>query len=97
MKQHTRWKRVYPSIIGKRFFDGGEFGIGFFMVLKAWKCKEYSNCAITPDGSRWFSKELILIKTDAGIKYKIPFCPWLKIEDAVTGELWSKEYDSNPW
>ena len=97
MKLHTRWKRKYPNIIGKRFFDGGEYGLGYFTVLKAWKCKVYNKAsAFAPDGARWFDKEMILIKTDTGLKYKVPFCPWKKITDE-DGKLWSKYFNEKPW
>lgn len=97
MKLHTRWKRTYPNIIGKRFFDGGEYGLGFFTVIKAWKCKEYSDSALTPTDSHWFDKSMILIKTDSGLRYRIPFCPWTKIADAETGKCWSEYYNKMPW
>lgn len=97
MKKRTRWKRAHPNIIGKRFFDAGEFGLGFFTVLKAWKCKEYCGSAFAPDGTRWFDKQMILIKTDSGIKYKIPYCPWIKLADAETGKAWDSYYNERPW
>lgn len=97
MKKKTRMKRCYPTIIGKRFFDAGEYGLGYFTVIKAWKYKEYCSSAKLPNGSHWFSKEVILIRTDAGVKFKIPFCPWTKVVFADTGELWDKEFNNNPW
>lgn len=97
MKKRTRWKRCYPTIIGKRFFDGGEFGIGFFTVLKAYKCKTFDSHCEMPDGSNWFPKHMIVIKTDEDLKYKIPYAPWLKIADAESGKLWSKYFDEHPW
>ena len=97
MKRRTRWKRYYPTIIGKRFFDGGEFGLGFFTVLKAYKCKTFDLHCETPDGSNWFPKRMIVIKTDEGLKYKMPYAPWLKIADAESGKLWCKHFDEHPW
>lgn len=97
MKQHTRWKRKHPSIIGKRFFDAGEYGLGFFTVLKAWRCKEYSKSGVAPDDTHWFDKHMILIKTDSGLKYKIPYCPWAKVTDAKTGKWWDSYYNERPW
>ena len=95
MKNKTRWKRVYPNIIGKRFFDAGEYGLGFFTVLKAWTCKTYSKSAYALDGTQWFDTKMLLIKTDEGVKYKVPFCPWL---DIYYGTLkWSELYNENPW
>jgi len=96
MKNRTRWKRVYPNIIGKRFFDEGEYGLGFFTVLKAWKCKKYSKSAYALNGTQWFDEYMILIKTNAGIKYKIPFCSWLNVYDR-NGIKWSKLFNENPW
>lgn len=97
MKQHTHWKRKHPSIIGKRFFDAGEYGLGFFTVLKAWRCKEYSKNGVAPDDTHWFDKHMILIKTDSGLKYKIPYCPWAKVTDAKTGKWWDSYYNERPW
>lgn len=34
MKKRTRWKRVYNPIIGVRFFDAGEYSLGFFTIEK---------------------------------------------------------------
>jgi hypothetical protein len=34
MKLHTKWRRVYNPIIGVRFFDGGDSGLGFFTIEK---------------------------------------------------------------
>ncbi len=97
MKNRTKWKRVYPNIIGKRFFDGGKYGLEFFTVLKAWKCKTYSKNALAPDGTQWFDERMILIKTDNGIKYKIPFCPWLDVYDAKGKINWGELFNENPW
>lgn len=97
MKTRTRWKRVYPNIIGKRFFDGGEYTLGFFTVLKAYKCKEYSKGAIALDNTHWFDKNMILIETDTGLRYKVPYCPWAKITDAQTGKWWDTYFNERPW
>ena len=96
-KTKTIWKRVYPTIIGKRFFDGGEYGLGYFTVVKAYRCKEYCKCALSPNGTHWFDKTMILIKTDTGLKYKIPFCPWARVTNAETGKWWSEDFNKNPW
>lgn len=97
MKNKTRWKRVYPEIIGKRFFDGGEYGLGFFTVLKAWKCKIYVGTAYTSGMTQWFDARMILIKTDEGLKYKVPFCSWLNIYDKSGKTNWSELYNKKPW
>ena len=97
MKNKTKWKRAYPDIIGKRFFDAGGYGLGFFTVIKAWKCKTYSESAIAPDGTQWFDERMILIQTDNGIKYKIPFCPWLDIFSENGKMHWGELFNKNPW
>lgn len=98
MKLHTRWKRVKnKNILGQRFFDGGEFGLGFFTIEKAYKCKEYSSCAIAPNGTRWFDVGMIVVRTDNGLVYKLPFCPWLKVYSADGNKALSKFYDEQPW
>ena len=98
MKKYTRWKRVKRlNIIGARFFDAGEFGLGFFTIEKAYKCKEYCSCAIALDGTRWFDQQMIVVKTDSGIKYKLPFCPWLKIYSADGNKPLSEFYNEQPW
>lgn len=94
---HTRWKRCYPTIVGKRFFDGGDYGMGFFTVIKAYKCKEYCKGALAPDMTNWFPEEMIVIKTDTGLRYKIPFCPWWRIIEADTNKKWEDFYNENPW
>lgn len=96
-KTKTRWRRTYPNIIGKRFFDAGEYGLGFFTVTKAWKCQEYCRNATAHNGTHWFDKSMIEIVTSTGIKYRIPYCPWVNVVDAETGELWSKYFDEKPW
>ena len=97
MRKRTRWKRAYPTIIRKRFHDDSEYMLGYFTVLKAWKCKTYDKNCKNYNDSHWFSKSMILIKTDDGRKYKIPFCPWSNTSNADTGELWSEEYNAHPW
>ena len=77
MKQRTRWKRVYNPIIGVRFFDGGEYDLGFFVIEKMWSCKEYCKNAETVSGSHWFDKTMMQIRTDTGFVYKMPFMPWM--------------------
>lgn len=84
-------------IIGKRFFDAGEYGFCFFTVLKAWKCKIYSKSAVALDGSQWFDRKMILVKTDEGIKYKIPFCPWWDIYDENGTIKWGELFNESPW
>ena len=98
MKNKTMWRRCYPNIIGKEFYDGGEYGLGFFTVLKAWKCKEYCKSAEALDGTHWFDKRMILVKTDTGLKYKLPYLPWLKsIVEEKTRKKWIEFYDEQPW
>lgn len=81
MKKRTKWKRVYNPIIGVKFFDAGEYALGFFTIEKLWSCKEYCKCAETPSGSHWFDKRMMQIRTDTGLVYKMPFFPWMKVYD----------------
>lgn len=81
MKKRTRWKRVYNPIIGVRFFDGGEYALGFFTIEKLWSCKEYCKSAETVGGSHWFDKTMMQVRTNSGLVYKMPFYPWMKIYD----------------
>lgn len=96
MKKKTRWKRVYNPIIGVRFFEGGEYGLGFFTIEKLWRCKEYCGSAIAPDGTRWFEMFMMKVRTDTGLVYKMPFIPWMKASD-TEGKMLSDYYDANPY
>lgn len=97
MRLHTRWIRVNRiNILNKRFFDGGECGLGFFYIVKAYKCKEYCKNALALDYSHWFSKAMIVVKTDSGLIYKIPWCPWAKVYDS-NGKGLSEYYNEQPW
>lgn len=82
MKQRTKWKRVYNRIIGMRFFDAGEYSLGFFTIEKLWHCKEYSEHAVSPQNSHWFDKFMMQVRTDSGLVYKMPFIPCLNIGTA---------------
>lgn len=98
MKLHTRWERVKGiSIIGQRFFDAGEYGLGYFIVQKAYKCKEFCQSATAPDGSHWFDKRMIVVKTCEGIIYKIPFIPWAKVYTEDGSKSFADFYNENPW
>ena len=81
MKKRTRWNRVYNPVIGVRFFDAGEYSLGFFTIEKLWSCKEYCRCAETVSGSHWFDKNMMQVRTDTGLVYKMPFFPWMKAYD----------------
>lgn len=95
-KKHTRPKRIKSHpIIGLRFFDGGEYGLGFFTIKKLWVYKEYSTCAYAPDGSRWFSKAIMLVEDDYGMKYKMPFCPWMK--SSCGNKMMSDYFNERPF
>lgn len=73
MKTKTRWKRIKLDIIGQRCFNEE---LGFFTIKKIWECKEYCKNAITPDGSHWFEARKVLVVTDNGLKYTVPYL-WL--------------------
>lgn len=75
------WKRVYNPIIGVRFFDAGEYALGFFTIEKLWSCKEYCKSAEAVGGSHWFDKTMMQVRTSSGLVYKMPFCPWMKAYD----------------
>lgn len=81
MKLHTRWKRVYNPIIGVRFFDGGDYRLGFFTIEKLWQCKEYCKGALYHDNTNWFPKHMMKVRTDTGLVYKMPFMPWMNAYD----------------
>ena len=91
MKTRTRWKRVYNPIIGVRFFDGGEYALGFFTIEKLWTCKEYCKSAETPSGSHWFDTRMMQVRTDTGLVYKMPFFPWMKVYD-ISGKKSLADY-----
>lgn len=94
---HTRWKRVKGlSFIGIRFFTD-DYGIsGYFKVLKVWKCKSYHPYASNISGTHWFDKGMILIVTDDGRKFKIPYFPWMKAYDD-NEKPFSDYFDKYPW
>lgn len=96
MKKITRWKRVYNPIIGMRFFDGGDYSLGFFTIEKLWICKEYYKHAAALDGSRWFTKRMMQVRTDSGLVYKMPFIPWLNVSTADGNKKLSDLYNENP-
>ena len=79
-----------------RFFDGGDYSLGFFTIEKLWVCKEYDKHAITPNGSHWFTKRMMQVRTDSGLVYKMPFVPWLKIFTADGKKALSDLYNENP-
>lgn len=74
MKLKTRWKKCNISYFKDKKFFNDE--IGCFYVLKIQTCKEFCKSAKTPDGSNWFDKQRVFIKTDTGIKYVVPYI-WL--------------------
>ena len=96
MKRRTRWERVYNPIIGMRFFDGGDYSLGFFTIEKLWVCKEYDKHAVTPNGSHWFTKRMMQVRTDSGLVYKMPFIPWLDVCTADGKNTLSDLYNENP-
>ena len=98
-KLHTKWKRVYNPIIGVRFFDLGESSLGFFTIEKLWQCKHYSKGAQRHDGTRWthwFWSTMMQVRTDTGLVYKMPFCPWMKAYDDNNKAL-SDYYNEDSW
>ena len=96
MKLHTKWKRVYHPIIGQRLFDAGEYSLGYFTIEKLWKCKEYCKCATALNGTHWFDKTIMQVRTDVGLVYKMPFCPWYKMS-LSNGKSLSDFFDEHPY
>ena len=94
-KQKTRWRRVYNPIIGVRFSDGGEYGLGYFTIIKLWQCKEYCSCAAFIDDSHWFPKTKMRVRTDTGLVYDMPFFPWLVAWDDSGMKKLSDYYNEN--
>lgn len=95
MKLRTRWKRVYNPIIGIRFFDCGEYSLGYFTIEKLWYCKEYNKHSLTPSHSISFDRMMMKVRTDTGRVYKMPFCPWFKFS---TGDKSLEDYyNENPY
>jgi hypothetical protein len=97
MKLHTKWKRVYNPVIGVRFFDAGEYALGFFTIEKLWQCQHYSKGAQRHNGvewTNWFWSTMMQVRTDTGLVYKMPFCPWMKVSDDNNKKL-SDYYDEN--
>ena len=95
MKKRTRWKRVYNPIIGVRFFDGGNYRLGYFTIEKLWKCKSYNANAETVAGSHWFDEYRMKVRTDEGLVYKMPFCPWMKAYDSSGKKSLSDYYNED--
>ena len=96
MKLATRWRRVYNPIIGVRFFDAGDYGLGFFTIEKLWECNVYSEHAVTPEYSHWFTKRMMQIRTDKGLVYKMPFIPWMDVYDSKGKKSMGDYYNENP-
>lgn len=89
------WKRVYNPIIGVRFFDAGEYSLGYFTIEKLWRCKEYCKSATALDGSNWFDKTMMKVRTDTGLVYKMPFFPWMKVYDESGKKSLADYYNEN--
>ena len=99
MKTRTRWRKIKSAnILGKSFTDYGEYGLGNFTIKKIYKCKVYVKYAMTPTHSHWFDKERAVVVTEQGIKYKLPFCPYLKyIKEVGTQKSLGEYYNEHPW
>ncbi len=97
MKYLTKWKRIYNPVVGKSFFDGGKYTLGFFTIEKLWICKEYSSCAVTSKGSHWFDKKKMRVRTDTGRVYEMPFFPWMEVTTADGKNTLSEIYYSEPF
>ncbi len=95
--KHTHWKKVKNcNLIGKRFFEYGDYGIsGYFTVIKAYKCREYFD--YMTDEADWFHSTMVIIKTDSGLKYKVPFFPWAKVTTEDGKTKLCDLYERCPW
>lgn len=83
MKKRTRWKRIYNTVIGVRFFDVGKYNLGYFTIEKLWWCQIHSKSAKNLNGSHWFWFDQIMmqVRTNDGLVYKMPFFPWMDVYD----------------
>ena len=80
IRKRTKWKRVYNPIIGLRCFDANTYGLGYFTIVKLYQCEQFNPHAETFNYSHWFEQEMMVIKTDYGLTYKLPFKPYLDIQ-----------------
>jgi len=72
MKKRTRIKAKKSALKGKRLFtDFG--GLGYYRVLKYYQWKEYCENAENLDGTHWFGRSMVKIKTESGVTMKMPF------------------------
>ncbi len=85
MKQKTKWKRVYNPIIGVKFFDENVYSLGYFTIEKMWQCE----CG-------GHSQEMIQVKTNEGLVYKMPFMPWMDAWDETGKKCLGDYYNENP-
>ena len=71
-KKRTRIKSSKTKLVGVRLFtDFG--GIGYYRVLRHYQWKEYCQNVLNLDGTHWFGRSMVKIRTEAGITMKIPF------------------------
>lgn len=71
-RKRTRIKSSKTQLVGVRLFtDFG--GIGYYKILRHYEWKEYHQHVELPNGSHWFKKSIVKIKTESGVVMKIPF------------------------
>lgn len=85
MMKKTKWKRVYNPIIGVKFADDGVYGLDYFTIEKLWQCKRNG-----------YMHEMMQVKTDAGLTYKMPFFPWMDAWDETGKKCLGDYYNENP-
>ena len=92
IRKRTKWKRVYNPIIGLRCFDTNTYGLGYFTIVKLYQCEQFNLHAETPNYSHWFEREMMVVKTDSGLTYKLPFEPYLdiRVSDITLAEFYNK-------
>lgn len=87
MKKRTRIRPIKLKLKSNRLFtDFG--GISYYKVLRFYRYLDYCESAITPTGSHWFSHEIVKIRTESGVVYKLPWIELgLRSVYADTGEM----------
>lgn len=49
----------------------------------------------TINGSHWFDKEMMQVRTDSGFVYKMPFFHWMKVYDNSVKKSLADYYNEN--
>ena len=92
----TPLELINTNITGVEFYDYAEYGLGYFTVEKCYIYYMYSRHTEHPDGSHWFRKGKIQVRTRWGKTFELPFCPWWRLVDK-DGKMFQDYYDEQPW